>query len=398
MAVDVSTTPRSKRIVYLNRRVAFIEPDRINVRPALAAALFPLFGLLWASLRSCRYVLWLDTLPFAVSLLLLVVAIVSIPLAGIGFVYTVAGANVVFEREKQSGVWQQGFLGMGVGTIELVPFWKIDQIRIEEVTRERQRGEVQDLAQLEIVIVKESGKRLRVGDIIVPRSMVREGLADVREVASAIAEMTGQAAGRARRRAHAPQPARRIRRRPPTGRRFVTEAPTPARQCLRRRQPARLDRPARVQRRGAPARRPRTRDHASWARRRSPAEIVVATTAAATARPTSSASAAASFRNASPSAWCSIRSNMRKGRCDPGTGARWRGRRYVFFMDADLATPPEEALRLLERLDAGAPVAIGSRIQPDGSDMRASQPTQPSHGRASVHDDAKDHARPAGHR
>jgi dolichyl-phosphate beta-glucosyltransferase len=47
---------------------------------------------------------------------------------------------------------------------------------------------------------------------------------------------------------------------------------------------------------------------------------------------------------------------------------------YIFFMDADLATPPEEALKLLEKLRAGAPVAAGSRIQPDGSDMRASQP------------------------
>ena len=104
--------------------------------------------------------------------LLLIVAVVSIPLAGIGFVYTVAGTDVVFEQEKQSGVWQQGFLGMGVGTTELVPFWKINEIRIEEITRERQRGQLQDLAQLEIILVKESGKRLRVGDIIVARSMV----------------------------------------------------------------------------------------------------------------------------------------------------------------------------------------------------------------------------------
>jgi dolichyl-phosphate beta-glucosyltransferase len=49
---------------------------------------------------------------------------------------------------------------------------------------------------------------------------------------------------------------------------------------------------------------------------------------------------------------------------------------YIFFLDADLATPPEESLKLLERLTAGAPVAIGSRIQPDGSDMRVSQPRQ----------------------
>ncbi len=48
--------------------------------------------------------------------------------------------------------------------------------------------------------------------------------------------------------------------------------------------------------------------------------------------------------------------------------------RYIFFMDADLATPPEQSMQVLRELKLGAPVAIGSRIQPDGSDMRASQP------------------------
>jgi hypothetical protein len=191
MADDTPPKP-AKRIVYLNRSVAFIEPHRINVRPALAAALFPLFGLLLGIAAFVSILLWLSSIPFAVAMLLLAVAIVTIPLSGIGFVYAIAGANVVFDREKQSGVWQQGFLGMGVGTIELVPFWKIDQIRVEEVTHERQRGEVQEVAQLEIVLVKQSGKRLRVGDLIVPRSLVREGLADVRAVAEAIAEMTGR--------------------------------------------------------------------------------------------------------------------------------------------------------------------------------------------------------------
>ena len=50
--------------------------------------------------------------------------------------------------------------------------------------------------------------------------------------------------------------------------------------------------------------------------------------------------------------------------------------RYVFFMDADLATPVEEALKLLDELKRGAAVVAGSRIQPDGSDMRTSQPAQ----------------------
>jgi hypothetical protein len=183
----------ARRIVYLDRRVAFIEPDRINVRPALAAALAPLLGLLLGIAAFASIILWLDELPFWVALLLLAVALVLIPLAGIGFVYAVAGANVVFDRKKQSGVWQQGFLGMGVGTTELVPFWKVEQVRVEETTRDvRWRGHAQDLAQFEIVLVKVSGKRLKVGDVVVARSMVREGLADVRALADAIAEMSGR--------------------------------------------------------------------------------------------------------------------------------------------------------------------------------------------------------------
>lgn len=44
------------------------------------------------------------------------------------------------------------------------------------------------------------------------------------------------------------------------------------------------------------------------------------------------------------------------------------------FTDADLATPPEEIGRLLEALER-APVAIGTRVHPDGSDMRSGSQT-----------------------
>lgn len=47
---------------------------------------------------------------------------------------------------------------------------------------------------------------------------------------------------------------------------------------------------------------------------------------------------------------------------------------YVLYMDADMATPPEESPKLIEALSAGADVAAGSRVQPGGFDMRASQP------------------------
>jgi dolichyl-phosphate beta-glucosyltransferase len=45
----------------------------------------------------------------------------------------------------------------------------------------------------------------------------------------------------------------------------------------------------------------------------------------------------------------------------------------VIFADADMATPPDQLPFLVAAL-ADHDVALGSRIQPDGSDMRASQP------------------------
>ena len=45
----------------------------------------------------------------------------------------------------------------------------------------------------------------------------------------------------------------------------------------------------------------------------------------------------------------------------------------VVFTDADLATPPDQ-IPLLTRVLADHDVALGSRVQPDGSDRRASQP------------------------
>jgi dolichyl-phosphate beta-glucosyltransferase len=45
----------------------------------------------------------------------------------------------------------------------------------------------------------------------------------------------------------------------------------------------------------------------------------------------------------------------------------------VVFADADMATPPDQLPKLVAALET-ADVALGSRIQPDGSDMRATQP------------------------
>lgn len=48
--------------------------------------------------------------------------------------------------------------------------------------------------------------------------------------------------------------------------------------------------------------------------------------------------------------------------------------RFVIYTDADLAVPIDEAGRVLQALLDGCDVAIGTRLQPDGRDMRATQP------------------------
>jgi dolichyl-phosphate beta-glucosyltransferase len=47
---------------------------------------------------------------------------------------------------------------------------------------------------------------------------------------------------------------------------------------------------------------------------------------------------------------------------------------FIVFADADMATPPDQIPLLVAALGRHE-VALGSRIQPDGSDRRASQPT-----------------------
>ena len=185
-----SATPRK---IPLNRRVAILGRDRIDVRPARAAIVAPLSGLLVGI--ACGLAIWfgMAVLPLWLLSILLIVAVIAIPFAGLGTVYALVGAHVVVDRAKQSATWQQGFLGMGVGTVELVPFWKIERLIVEEAgsSPDDSGRPVEEFAQWRIVLRKKSGKRLDIAVVSVARSLGDEGLARARTVAAAIAEMTG---------------------------------------------------------------------------------------------------------------------------------------------------------------------------------------------------------------
>ncbi|MGA2285779.1 MAG: dolichyl-phosphate beta-glucosyltransferase [Dehalococcoidia bacterium] len=56
------------------------------------------------------------------------------------------------------------------------------------------------------------------------------------------------------------------------------------------------------------------------------------------------------------------------------TGCLAASGRYVLFLDVDLATPPEDCGGIIAALARSADVAAGTRLQPEGFDMRRSQP------------------------
>jgi hypothetical protein len=189
-----STTSRRRRYVELAKRTCIIEPDRIAVRPSPGALLPPLLGVLIGggcfALILLDIVRWSGRLPFPLLAVCLFAALLLIPLSGMGLVYGAIGTNVLIDRKKQSVTWQQGLLGLGVGTRELVPFWKIGAILVQEEGADEGR-ETEEFAQWEIVLLKQSGSRLTIGRVSALRSQADVSLARAVDVARAIADLTG---------------------------------------------------------------------------------------------------------------------------------------------------------------------------------------------------------------
>ena len=175
--------------IPLQRAVAVIGDDSVAIRRSRAQLLAPLIQLALAGGAVALIVVFLEVLPLALLVVLLGVALLMGPIATLGLVYNVIGRSVLLEREKQSVRWQQGLLGLGLGTDELVPFWRIDHIAVEgDYEAELAGGERQDLVSWDVELVKDNGKRLEIGSVVAARSLAAEGLARANRLAEAIAE------------------------------------------------------------------------------------------------------------------------------------------------------------------------------------------------------------------
>jgi hypothetical protein len=189
-------TDSKPRRIPLDRRVLVVRENRIDLRPERGAVLFPLAGLLVSGVLFACVVLFADDLSVTALALILLPGLLIAPFAAMGLVYSVIGAAVVVERAKQSVRFQQGVLGLGIGTMELVPFWKITHIEVADFDL----GDVTagprpplDLRAWDIILVKESGKRLPIAQVLTGNApdLVEEGWDRCLDAAEAIAAMTG---------------------------------------------------------------------------------------------------------------------------------------------------------------------------------------------------------------
>ena len=182
--------------IPLDRRVLVVREERIDLRPERGAVIFPLIGLAISVTLFTIIALFSSSLSVTVLALILLPGLFLAPFSAMGLVYSVIGASVVVEKAKQSIRFQQGVLGLGIGTMELVPFWKIERIQVEDF----QLGEVTptgpspilDLRAWDVVLVKTSGKRLSIAQVMAANTpdLIDEGFGRALDAAEAIAAMT----------------------------------------------------------------------------------------------------------------------------------------------------------------------------------------------------------------
>jgi hypothetical protein len=185
---------QAKRIP-LDRRVCVIREGRIDLRPERGAIVGPAIGLVIGAALFASIVMFAQDLPMWALVIMLLGAITVTPLSAMGFVYSFIGAAVVVEKAKQSVRFQQGVMGLGIGTYELVPFWKIKHIEVEDYSLgEVPPGRIRpplDLRAWDITLVKESGKRLPIGQVVSGNThdLIDEGFDRALDAAEAIGVM-----------------------------------------------------------------------------------------------------------------------------------------------------------------------------------------------------------------
>jgi hypothetical protein len=183
------------RRIPLDRRICTIGEDRIDIRPSRGAIALPLAAMLLSVGCFVIVGLTINILPLVALALLLIPGVIAFPLAAMALLYSLAGAHVIIDRRRQSATFQQGLLGLGLGTREVVPFAEIDHVTVEEASlgdeQPRKLAVPVELQGWDVLLVKTDDKRRSIGMTVgaVEEGLANEALVRARQVAEAVASL-----------------------------------------------------------------------------------------------------------------------------------------------------------------------------------------------------------------
>jgi len=179
-------------VIPLHRAIARLSPDAIVVKQSRAGLIGPLIEIALTLAIVWAIVNFINSLPLFLLFVLLLVLIVLGPLGVIGLVNNLAGTSFLMERAKFSARWQQGLLGMGIGTYELVPFDRIQRFEvITDYDDTLASGLEQDVVHWEIALIKDNDRELNVGSVVAARLLALEAGERANDLASALGAMSG---------------------------------------------------------------------------------------------------------------------------------------------------------------------------------------------------------------
>jgi hypothetical protein len=191
----MSTTTRR---IALDRRVCVVREGRIDVRPERGAVVGPILALTISLSLFVAVAAFSGQLSAPVLAAMLIPGLILGPFSAMALVHSLAGAHVIIDAKKESVAFQQGLLGLGVGTAELVPFWKIERLEVQDMplgdAETKGPAPLLDLRAWDVVLIKTSGKELSIGWVVAPNSpdLIDEGFDRAVDAAEAVGRLVGK--------------------------------------------------------------------------------------------------------------------------------------------------------------------------------------------------------------
>ena len=177
--------------VPLLKSYAEIADTEVVIRPSKRTLLVPIFQAAIASAAAITLINKLPESPLWISMMLLLAIVIFGPTAILGTVYGIAGSNFVMEKNKGTSRLQQKYLGLGIGTQELIPFDRIKSVVVEgNFLEEHASGDLRDITEWEVFLIKDNDRKISICKSSSARILADESLSRVNIVAGALADMS----------------------------------------------------------------------------------------------------------------------------------------------------------------------------------------------------------------